>query len=597
MKIPFKLRNFVGLLALLFAIHPVIADPVIPWEDVDKTGSSIADLTTKNASDVSSSATGDVSATNVQAAIAELASEKATTAQGALADTATQPGNNISTLTNDSGFVTSVLANPQFAARIPEAGAHFIGLSGKGAQAESWANWGEGSGFVHWRGRLSSISSNTFLAGTGRGTVTRPANTWVIGGNSTNLVYHEVNASATAVNTVVITSDIDRVVDLTVVRDPVNAEIRSYVDGVLANTAAISTTVDLSLSSNPLKLGSGSTAGQEFPSHTLIGMEVGNVALTTDEVSLLFKYGWSGLPKYIHPIGAGIALIAPGTRNGGLESLGGGGADVFSSWTEFTSGTSTVNDEASLVNSGSHAARLDIDSSASNVNISQSGIVDIGKRYRVTFWSRNAGGSARIQVYQGSVKYSAVLTTSYAKHSFEYTPTTTDTLQFGRLSGYGANDSIYIDDITVTPIGLSGSWDFSSGAGFQQRDNSGAGNSMLFTSTGVQRLNPGNTVDIRATVTHAGSGNIQLNGQAVLPSGTWRLAWGTVSSNASVTHSLGNVSAGAQYTSSQAITAITQPITVVSDAARIASTTNVWSNSNGAAVLTYRLRFERVDTL
>jgi len=104
-------------LGLILAIAPWIHAQDIPWEDVDKTGSDLADLATRDASNVTNTPAGNIAATDAQAAINELDSEKATTAQGALADSATQPGDNVSTLTNDSGYLTTALAAQQFAAR------------------------------------------------------------------------------------------------------------------------------------------------------------------------------------------------------------------------------------------------------------------------------------------------------------------------------------------------------------------------------------------------------------------------------------------------------------------------------------------------
>ena len=104
-------------LGLILAIAPWAHAQDIPWDDVGKTGSDLADLATRDASDLTNTPAGNIAATDAQAAINELDTEKATTAQGALADSATQPGDNVSTLTNDSGYLTTTLANPQFAAR------------------------------------------------------------------------------------------------------------------------------------------------------------------------------------------------------------------------------------------------------------------------------------------------------------------------------------------------------------------------------------------------------------------------------------------------------------------------------------------------
>lgn len=81
---------------------------------------------------------GNISATDTQAAIEELDAEKATAAQGALADTAVQPGDNVSTLSNDAGYVTAATEVD------PTVGAHIKGITA--GQISSWdaaASWGD----------------------------------------------------------------------------------------------------------------------------------------------------------------------------------------------------------------------------------------------------------------------------------------------------------------------------------------------------------------------------------------------------------------------------------------------------------------------
>lgn len=57
--------------------------------------------------------------------------------------------------------------------------------------------------------------------------------------------------------------------------------------------------------------------------------------------------------------------------NGGFETAGGGGDDVFGTWTEFANGGSTVNDEGVDVHGGSHACRLDIDAGGNTAGVYQ----------------------------------------------------------------------------------------------------------------------------------------------------------------------------------------------------------------------------------
>ncbi len=507
-------------LGLILAIAPWIHAQDIPWDDVDKTGSDLADLATRDASDVTNAPAGSIAATDAQAAINELDTEKATTAQGALADSATQPGDNVSTLTNDSGYLTTALANPQFAARSPDSGIVFT-TTGTALNAAVLPS--AGPRFIRFRSVIPATGSQALsgpaMASLNSGSAVVSAFTaqfrssngrirvHAFGGTYSDFRYREFNLAAF----------VGGVADVVIVTQGASVPL-VYVNGlvfgptsgsdVTGGSAPAWSTLETLAFSEFLEVGMDNWAASIF--------EHGNVALTAAEVLTLHRFGWAALPKYVHAAGAGVALISPDTLNGGFETAGGGG-NTFSSWSEFTSGTSSINDETSVVHSGSNALRLDLDGAASNAAVAQ-GIFTAGNRYRVAFWARNAGGSARVQVYSNSTVYSSVLTTDYAKHSFDFTPTISS-IQFGRFAGFGQNDSIYIDDITVTPIGVAGSWDFSAGAGYQQRDLSGGKRPMTLTTTGVQRLRPDRQGSVTGSLTWADTHEAKsLLGQKALPS-------------------------------------------------------------------------------
>jgi len=101
---------------------------IIPVTDVDDTTGSLQGTTKKvtvanlvavapqgdlesanNLSDLANAATARTNL-GLGTAATTASTDYATAAQGATADTATQPGDNISTLTNDSGFITGLTA-------------------------------------------------------------------------------------------------------------------------------------------------------------------------------------------------------------------------------------------------------------------------------------------------------------------------------------------------------------------------------------------------------------------------------------------------------------------------------------------------------
>lgn len=168
----------------------------------------------------------------------------------------------------------------------------------------------------------------------------------------------------------------------------------------------------------------------------------------------------SGNSNHLNPSTKTIISNSPATLNGGFETAGAGGADVFGSWAEITGGTSTVNSEASIVHSGSAACRLDIDSSGSIGGVQQT-VLTVGNYYRVSFWAKadSTSGSPTIgsDIANSGASITPVLTTSYTQYE---TVIKSIASIFNLKRGSGcANRSLYIDDIVVTdigPVGIAG---------------------------------------------------------------------------------------------------------------------------------------------
>lgn len=137
---------------------------------------------------------------------------------------------------------------------------------------------------------------------------------------------------------------------------------------------------------------------------------------------------------------AGRVIVGPTTKlaadlaafgtdlltNGGFETAGAGGADVFSSWAE-NAGDGSIVDETAVVHVGSHAAKL-TSGASSNTYIYQDRAVTAGKTYRVLFVARGDGTNAgRYQVYDAtnSVTISGIVSTgvtgaAYASVSYTF---------------------------------------------------------------------------------------------------------------------------------------------------------------------------------
>lgn len=131
--------------------------------------------------------------------------------------------------------------------------------------------------------------------------------------------------------------------------------------------------------------------------------------------------------------------------NGGFETAGGGGADVWGSWTESTAGASTLTDEGVLVHAGSHAAKFVVDGSNSAVSIAQT-VLTTGHKYSASVWARGAVGSEQIIIGDTSTNWSTpTLTAAYAQYSGQGTAGATSF----NIKRSSASQTFYIDDVTL----------------------------------------------------------------------------------------------------------------------------------------------------
>lgn len=164
-----------------------------------------------------------------------------------------------------------------------------------------------------------------------------------------------------------------------------------------------------------------------------------------------------GDPAWTLPRGSGLTIplisASPAILNGGFETAGGGGADVFANWQEITSGSSTVNRDTTDFHSGTASCRLDVDGSSSFVGISQTPGVTIGKSYRLRFWAKaSANTTSALRLSNqlpglGDVLYD--LTTSW--QLFE-TTFTAQVVNFELIRQDATGISIWIDDVELQPL-------------------------------------------------------------------------------------------------------------------------------------------------
>jgi hypothetical protein len=241
---------------------------------------------------------------------------------------------------------------------------------------------------------------------------------------------------------------------------------------------------------------------------TMLGAEVGNVALTATEVAALFTTGWAaeGLKQYVHATGAGRTLISPSVKNGGFETLGGGGLEVFADWRNGTN--ITVVEETSDVYAGTKSAKLTgaggISSSANNwLKASTTGTsnaiwgspYDYGKAFRRTFAAKHLSGGS-LQAGSGFATFRTITSGEAAA----WTLFTVDYIISGSITtgapspNFGASTAAewLLDEVTEISVGLCGRWVFDRNSGYCYRDLSGARNPLVLsvstTPPGVQAL-------------------------------------------------------------------------------------------------------------
>jgi hypothetical protein len=151
-------------------------------------------------------------------------------------------------------------------------------------------------------------------------------------------------------------------------------------------------------------------------------------------------------------LSAALISASPAIRNGGFETAGGGGADVFADWVEATEGTSVIVRDTSGFFSGAAACRFDVDGANSYVAVTSTAPLVAGKRYRLTLRAvAGAGGSIRIDALATVAVFT--LTGSWEAYTVDFVATGT-TLSIIRQSA--ASQSVWIDDVQLHSLDTYG---------------------------------------------------------------------------------------------------------------------------------------------
>jgi hypothetical protein len=126
------------------------------------------------------------------------------------------------------------------------------------------------------------------------------------------------------------------------------------------------------------------------------------------------------------------------------------------SYTEIVGGTSTVNKEATIFHGGSFSARLDVDSSGTNVGISQAITAAAGTWLRVNLWAYASATGKKPEYFEGASVANFDPGAAWTNYDVSYKASAANpTPQFHRLAGSSASSSLYFDDLSIKALTLN----------------------------------------------------------------------------------------------------------------------------------------------
>ena len=467
------------------------------------------------------------------------------------------------------------------AARLPATGYHFTGVNGTLGRATG-VQIGTGDVFVRVRFQVPSSNPS---ATRGLFFLSSSATTASIGYafsgflTTSGLIYvYLTGALSTDIkqffgSTSIVSSNGGQIVDLVVVRNSSTPSVSVYVNG-----SAYAGTESTSGASPPTWAGSitstyfavGERIGTNPFSGTMLSAEYGNVALSSLEVAILTRYGWAGLPQYVHAGGAGQVLY---TSDFSATTDG---------WVSVTNGAVSVSSGNLLYTGGARRAERSLPDAV------------IGKTYLVDWTLVSVSNAVPIYIRLGQGSGSQGPDRTAGTYAERLTPTSTDT----SLRIYNKSDAAAdwaATGIRVTTVGLCGRWVFDRNTGYQVPDLSGGGRPLLLTAATGWLQSPSLDIPLNQAVTHGGSGNLQFGGQGVIDTThAWAIDSLVVESTAAVTWSLGTASGGAQIISGKSLSIGRNYIADADFVTRFLTGANLWSNSSGAATITIRAKLRKV---
>ena len=153
--------------------------------------------------------------------------------------------------------------------------------------------------------------------------------------------------------------------------------------------------------------------------------------------------------------------------NPGFEDEGGGGTDLFTSWSEDHAGAGTIELDQTSEHGGDDCAKLEtVSSNDSNVN--QTVTVVAGRTYQYSFWSKNENASydARYRVRDATAAADVISATNSGNTTTDWeqkvvtfvAPTSCTSITVYLYSPSTSDYHVFIDDVSVKEVGLASGW-------------------------------------------------------------------------------------------------------------------------------------------
>ena len=155
-----------------------------------------------------------------------------------------------------------------------------------------------------------------------------------------------------------------------------------------------------------------------------------------------------------------VTVVPNLVDNGGMETAGAGGADVFAGWTE-SAASGSVADETTLTHSGGHALKLTNGGGDDSPALYQNISVTAANWYLLSFWAAGDGTNAgRYKVYDQTNSADIIAKTSTGVTASSYSkvtvifkaPSGCSLARVWLLSSIGGGRISYFDDVSVIAL-------------------------------------------------------------------------------------------------------------------------------------------------